>query len=596
MGNKNDNLSLSKKFGLTKKIFLSFASLAPMILAIAPIAIFPNFANAQSALKNYKQRAPHEEVTYFLLPDRFENGDKANDKGGLVGDRLQTGFDPTSKGYFHGGDLKGLTARLDYIQNLGASAIWLAPIFKNKPVQGPKGDESAAYHGYWVNDFTTIDPHFGTEQEFKAFVDAAHKRNMKVYMDIIANHSSDVIFYKECIGKNDCPYMNESDYPKTPYTAFIPAGEENIKKPQWLNDPKYYFNRGNSAWWGESSKKGDFSGLDDIDATNPRVISGFIDIFGTWIDKYKIDGFRIDTVKHVDAVFWQKFIPAIKARALKNGIPNFHIFGEVYIEGVNPGALAIYTKRDKLPSVLDFSFQTAVRNVLGKNAPTDIFYELYDGDILYEGGEKGAMKLQTFVSNHDMGRLAMLLRSDMPNISNDELLARVKLGNALMLSTRGSPTIYSGDEQGFVGDGRDQDSREDMFPSQTAVYNDNVLLGTNDTNAISNFNQNHILFKQISQLAKIRSQNNALVEGRQLIRKTSNSSGIFAMSRFDKQGNEIVLAFNTSNKTINENIKTNQKSKKWQSLSGNCASLSNADGIISLELAPLDYAICKVDK
>jgi neopullulanase len=132
-----------------------------------------------------RARPASDEVIYFVLPDRFENGDAKNDRGGLRGDRLQTGYDPAAKGFFHGGDLAGLTKRLDYIQGLGATAIWFAPIFKNKAVQGAPGQESAGYHGYWVTDFTQVDPHFGTNEEFKAFVDAAHARGMKVYMDRI---------------------------------------------------------------------------------------------------------------------------------------------------------------------------------------------------------------------------------------------------------------------------------------------------------------------------------------------------------------------------------------------------------------------------
>lgn len=539
-------------------------------------------------------RPPENEITYFLLLDRFENGDKANDTGGLYGDRLQTGFDPTAKGFYHGGDLKGLMSRLDYIQNMGATAIWLAPIFKNKPVQGPKGDESAAYHGYWITDFTTIDPHLGTEKEFKEFVDAAHARGMKVYMDIVANHTADVIQYKECM---DCAYRDRNDYPAKAYTPYIPKGEENVKNPKWLNDPKYYYNRGNSAWWGESSLLGDFSGLDDLDASNPRVIRGFIDIYGQWIDKYKVDGFRIDTVKHMEPIFWQKFVPAMKKRAAKNGINNFHIFGEVANEGVNPGSLAIYTKRDKMPSVLDFSFQSAVLYALGDNAPTDIFNDLYNGDALYENGYKTALKLQTFISNHDMGRLGMRLKQDLKNsTSDDDILARVKLANAMMFTLRGAPTIYSGDEQGFVGDGRDQDAREDMFASKVAVYNDNKLLGTSSTNAVANFNEKHPLYLQISKLSKIRTNNSALINGRQLIRKTNNAPGILAISRFDDKGNEILLAFNTSTKKLNENIKTNFKNSHWQSLDGNCASSSDENAVLKIELAPLEYAICKVDK
>ena len=111
-------------------------------------------ASAQVPLADVRARLPEDELIYFLLPDRFENGDAGNDRGGLTGDRLATGFDPTHKGFFHGGDLKGLTARLDYLKGMGITAVWLAPVFKNKPVQGPKGNESAGYHGYWVTDFT----------------------------------------------------------------------------------------------------------------------------------------------------------------------------------------------------------------------------------------------------------------------------------------------------------------------------------------------------------------------------------------------------------------------------------------------------------
>src|SRR5690242_9038246 len=147
---------------------------------------------------DYRDRLPEDEVVYFVLPDRFANGDAANDRGGLGADRLVSGFDPTHKGFYHGGDLRGLTSRLDYIQGLGATAIWLGPIYKNKAVQGGPGQESAGYHGYWITDFTHVDPHFGSDADLHAFVDAAHARGMKVYLDIITNHTADVIQYREC--------------------------------------------------------------------------------------------------------------------------------------------------------------------------------------------------------------------------------------------------------------------------------------------------------------------------------------------------------------------------------------------------------------
>ncbi len=180
-------------------------------LALAASLVMPLAAyGAPAPNPDFRTRTPEQEVIYFVLPDRFDNGDPANDRGGLSGDRLVTGFDPTAKGFYHGGDLNGLTRKLDYIQGMGITAIWFAPVFKNKPVQGPKGDESAGYHGYWITDFTTIDPHFGTEAEFKGFVDAAHARGIKVYMDIIVNHTADVIQYRE---GGDYAYRSKADYP-----------------------------------------------------------------------------------------------------------------------------------------------------------------------------------------------------------------------------------------------------------------------------------------------------------------------------------------------------------------------------------------------
>ena len=155
-------------------------------------------------------RAPvTDENFYFVMADRFSNGSSANDDGGLGSDPMVSGFDPTKKGFYNGGDLKGLLDKIDYIQGLGTTSIWLTPSFKNKAVQ-PE-DKSAGYHGYWVTDFTQIDPHLGTNDELKALIDEAHSRGMKVYFDIITNHTADVIGYEEgnraaYISKDAAPY------------------------------------------------------------------------------------------------------------------------------------------------------------------------------------------------------------------------------------------------------------------------------------------------------------------------------------------------------------------------------------------------------
>ncbi|MBD8677017.1 alpha-amylase family glycosyl hydrolase [Sphingomonas sp. CFBP 13720] len=587
----------------------------PLFLAL--LAATPAIA------QDFRQRAPEDEVIYFVLPDRFENGSTANDRGGIAGDRMRHGFDPTAKGFYHGGDLKGLTARLPYIKSLGATAIWVGPIFRNKAVQGGPGQESAGYHGYWVTDFTHVDPHLGTDAEFKALVDAAHAAGMKVYMDIIANHTADVIRYRECAGTRECVYRSRADYPYAAggknagfvgdrvqtadnfakltdpsfaYTPEVPPAERSVKVPAWLNDPIYYHNRGNTTFANESSQMGDFVGLDDLMTEHPRVVAGMIDIFGGWIDRFGIDGYRIDTARHVNPEFWAAFVPAMQARALAKGIPNFHIFGEVALSSLDAGGLAAWTKTGSFPAVLDFSFREAVLQTVAGTKGTDAFETVFDGDVLYAGGEAMARQLPTFTGNHDNGRFAYFVRKAFPQAGDGEILSRVMLGNAMLLTLRGVPTIYSGDEQGFAGDGNDQDAREDMFASKVASYNDNRLVGTTATTATTNFTPGHPLYRQIADLAKIRTATPALTRGRQLLRAREEKPGLLAISRFHPgSGQEVLLLFNTSPQPVVRNVEVETRSTRFRTLAGRCSPAAVVPGQVRVDLPAFGYAVCAAE-
>lgn len=579
---------------------------------------------AEVPLAEVRARPAAGETIYFLLPDRFENGDTKNDLGGLKGDRLKTGFDPAAKGFYHGGDIKGLTARLDYLQGMGVTAIWVAPVFANKPVQGAPGQESAGYHGYWVTDFTRVDPHFGTNADFKALVDTAHARGLKVYMDIIANHMADVIQYAD----GDYTYRDRASWPYSrkgglggvsinpgfagdedsseanfarltdpgaAYQPVVPKGEARVKVPAWLNDPVYYHNRGNSTFRGENSRFGDFAGLDDLFTEHPRVRAGMIEIYADWIKRFGIDGYRIDTAKHVDPGFWQAFIPAMLATAKAQGIPNFTIFGEVAHEGPDPGTIARYTRRDGYPAVLDFAFQGAVRAVLGQGKGTEILAEMFDGDVLYEGGEVAALAMPTFLGNHDMGRFATLVRNDRPGISDAELSARVMQAHVMLLTLRGAPVIYYGDEQGFVGDGNDQDAREDMFPSKTGTYNDNRLLQSSVTTAVSNFDAAHPFYRLNGQLTALRKAHPALARGRQVTRGYAEAPGLFSVSRFDPDtGAEYLIAFNTSDRPLRVASVIGASAQVLETLYGTCPAKVAAPGSVLLDLPAFGSAVCRV--
>jgi len=590
-----------------------------LCLALA-CTILPVQAPAQTAASarqedpaNFRARLPQDEVIYFLLPDRFENGDAANDTGGIVGGKLQHGFDPTDEGFYHGGDLAGLTARLDYIQGLGATAVWLAPIFRNKPVQGEPGREFSGAHGYWITDFTAVDPHFGDDAAMRAFVEAAHARGMKVYMDIIANHTADVIRYREC-PTNDCAYRSRADYPYLrqggpdgaainngfdgtdfsrmtrsdyAYTPYVPDREATLKVPAWLNDPIYYHNRGDSTFAGESSLDGDFAGLDDLFTENPRVVQGMIDIYGDWIDRYGVDGFRIDTARHVNPAFWQAFVPAMLERAHARGIPNFHIFGEVYDH--DPAVLARFTRVDRYPAVLDFAFQTVATDVANGTRGTDALTRLFMADALYAGGEAGALQLPTFLGNHDMGRIGGFILEVHPGISDDELLARSTLAHALMMFSRGAPVIYYGDEQGFAGEGGYGAARADMFPSGVAAYANQRHIGPVRTP----FDTTAPLYRRIAEMARLRAANPALRRGLQIVRASGDRPGLFAVSRvLTDQPGEILIVYNSATEPKTANIEVAAASRSWASLHGQCPATASAPGSIRVSVPALGYILC----
>ena len=536
-------------------------------------------------------RDPRQDVVYFVMPDRFANGDPTNDRGGIAGTRIAHGFDPTDKGFYHGGDLKGLEERLDYIAGLGASAIWVTPIFANKPVQGPKGAESAAYHGYWITDFTRVDPHLGTDADFARLVRSAHARGLKVFMDIVVNHTADVIQYRECAPSGDimsgvkptgCPYRPIADYPWTTvggpdgppinagflgvdpahqtaenfahltdprwaYTPFVPEGERHVKVPAWLNDPIYYHNRGNSTFAGESSTFGDFFGLDDLFTEHPRVRAGMIAIFRDWIRRYRIDGFRIDTARHVDDSFWRAFLPAMRNEARADGIPDFAIFGEVAHH--DPRYLARFVRAVGFPSVLDFPFAYAAREAIAGTGAMRRLAAVFAADDLYNAPGRAADRLFTFIGNHDMGRFGYAIRAALgPDADPREMLARATLGHALLLFARGVPVVYYGAEQGFTGDGGDQDARQDMFASRVASYNDDpVIGGETGATARDNFDPRHPLYRRIRAMATLRRAAPALQTGIQITRCAQDGPGLFVFSRIDGEaGREFVVALNTA--------------------------------------------------
>lgn len=562
-------------------------------------------------LAPYQQRDFQEEVFYFVLPDRFHNGDPSNDQGAAANDQKRAvsrgGFDKSHKGMYHGGDLTGLTEKLPYLDNMGVSAIWLTPLLRNRAMQAG----TSGYHGYWILDFTEIDPHLGSNAELKNFIDQAHKRNIKVFFDIITNHTADVIKYKECHGEDglgwiidvskgkDCPFISLADLAQGKrYSPLIPKGDETLKTPAWLNNMAEYHNQGDSFWMGESAVRGDFAGLDDLYTQKPSVVNGMIAIYQDIIDEFKPDGFRIDTVKHVNIEFWQQFSPALMQHAKKQGIENFFMFGEVY--SFEPELLSLFTTEAKIPSVLDFAFQGAMTKVLVDQQGTEVLAQLFAKDHLYKTDHKGdslknvgntnANQLVNFTGNHDMGRFAYALKQSSHNYSEQEQIQRNLLAHAMMFFSRGVPVIYYGDEQGFVGDGGDQASRQDMMPSLVASYNDDDLLATDKTTANDNFDVNHLFYQNLAKYAELYQQYPALRFGEQEVVYSQDKPGVFAIKRShsisldgEDKSEELLIVFNTS--THSEALDVLNYCKNAKQV------FTSVDSQKEDEIAPLSFAI-----
>ncbi|MFJ9605563.1 pullulanase-type alpha-1,6-glucosidase [Kitasatospora sp. NPDC101176] len=543
---------------------------APAALAAAPPAPPSDAALAATAGRHDLTR----EQFYFVLPDRFANGDTRNDTGGITGGRMDNGFDPADKGFYHGGDLAGLIQRLDYIQDLGTTAIWMAPIFKNKPVQGTGDQASAGYHGYWITDFTQVDPHFGTNEQLKELIAKAHARGIKVFFDVITNHTADVVDAAEqqhayrstgayptldadgnpvdetAVADSAAPWprITKDSFPYTPVLR-TPA-DATAKTPSWLNDPSLYHNRGDSTFVGESATEGDFSGLDDLDTQNPKVVKGFEKVYQQWVQDTGVDGFRIDTVKHVNMAFWQQWAPALKDFAAKQGNKRFFMFGEVY--SGDPATTSPYVTKGRLQATLDFPFQGAARSYVSQGGSARNLADVYGQDYRYTTADTDAYELPTFLGNHDMGRFGSFLLADNPGADDATLLKKDRLGNELQFLTRGQPVVYYGDEQGFTGAGGDKDARQDVFASATPSYNTDRVLG-GATGPADRYGQGGPLYRGVAALAALRRENPALADGAQIERYAADGPGVYAFSRIDAgQQVEYLVAVNnaTEAKTV----------------------------------------------
>jgi glycosidase len=516
---------------------------------------------------------------YFVMPDRYANGDPANDRGGLAGSPNTTGYDPTDIGYFHGGDLKGFASRLQRVRDLGFTALWITPVVKQQTVL----TGSAAYHGYWGLDFTTVDPHLGSDQDFANLVDRAHALGLKVYLDVVVNHTGDVITlanggtysdipFRDCHGKffkadryvtaRKFPCLAARYMPEVPYVA---PGDRHLKKPAWLNDPLNYHDRGNIDFGSCSTQcfeQGDFYGLDDLFTEKPNVMKGLAQIYAWWITRFHVDGFRVDTAKHVNAAFFRLWVPRIRAAAKAAKTPtDFPIFGEVTLNDAID--LSAYVRDRGVPQVLDFPFQqVASAYAAGFSGAKGIAQRLEDDDYfrLPDGADPA---FATFLGNHDMGRAAQQILSQSPGLSPAALVQHVLLGYDLLYLLRGAPVVMYGDEVGMIGSGGDKAARQDMFPTQVSDWRTETRVGSPPIGTGSSFDvTDNPIEKQLRMLSGLRDRYPALSTGASVVRYASGP--VLVVSRIDvATGTELIAAFNNGDATATVTVPTGTPDASW---------------------------------
>ena len=494
---------------------------------------------------------------YFLMVDRFDNNE-----GGL--EPYDTSVKPQDLDIlqgkrFQGGKIKGITRRLDYINGLGSNAIWLSPIFKNRQ----ETDDS--YHGYGIQNFLKVDDRFGTMEDLQELVREAHKCDMYVILDIIINHTGDNWAYPE-----DYPYYYWKDAPVPfDFGSWRKVGhkvnsgpvlaDDDAVWPQELQDPECYKRRGQIIDWNDHSQAidGDFFTLKELDIRRAEVLDTLIKIYKYWIKVTDVDGFRMDTVKHLESSSTAIFCNAIKEYAKSIGKHNFFIFGEIvgddttiqeYI-GRNSRIPGTNERFPSLDAALDFPLYFVLEEVIKGFTDPSALRHRYDAfrNLYTDHGEAGKYFV-TFVDNHDQ-----MIRPYRRFMHGNDIHKQAVLAMTYLLTSQGIPCIYYGTEQGFDGGGDDDAYiRECMFGGSWGAFS---------TKGYHFFDSSHPIYVEISEVAKIRSYEAALRYGRQYFRETSVNGNDFSFPNSRKctlaysrilDTTEVIIALNLDSEPRND--------------------------------------------
>lgn len=515
-----------------------------------PTAIEPQapteLANANVQPRGTVHSSPvdwRDQTLYFLLPDRFSDGQEAQRP---LFDRSQPALHKTAdKGAwmragrdFQGGTLQGIQSKLDYLQALGVTTLWIGPVWRQRA-------ELDTYHGYGIQNFLDVDSRFGSRQDLRNLIDAAHDRHMYVLLDVIYNHSGNNWFYRQNgTPADEIPYRYSPPYEfhgwrsATGTSAPAIVGMDDGAWPREFQNVNWYTRAGKITRWDPEPwenplhpdnefRRGDFYSLKDLDLNQNEVLAALVKAYQYWIALSDCDGFRIDTVKHVSWEASRNFCGAIHEYAESIGKHNFLLLGEVTGGGsMARDYLEIFGRN--LDAVLDIGGPAGQLAALvkGQSPAQDFFGQFSGHDILGTHRETGRYHV-SILDDHDMvgrGKHRFAAGNTMP-----QALEQVAHAVGVQLTTLGMPCLYYGTEQAFDGsedqheaaldpqhEHKDRYIRESMFGGTFGAF---------ETEGCHFFDRQHPSYLRIMAIARIRNRADlvglALRRGRQYLRETS---------------------------------------------------------------------------
>jgi len=493
------------------------------MLATAAFAGDPAPANGPRHVPSPDWR---DQVVYFLMIDRFANGDRGNDDQG-AGET-----DPADNAKYSGGDLRGARERLSYIRDLGATTVWITPPVASQ-WWNPKS-HYGGYHGYWATDFASVDKHFGTLADYQAFAQALHGDGMYLVQDVVVNHVANFFHYDALPDPQDpargLSFVRDTQGQQAPTQA--PFDRNDPRDPaqraraiyHWTPDIVDFTNETQRLTWQNA-------GLDDLNTESTEVRRALRASYGMWIRDVGVDAFRVDTALYVPPDYFTDFLraddpqaPGILRVAEATGRKDFHVFGEAFasdkpFEDTQSKRIDAYMRAPDgtryMPGMLDFPLFATATDVFARGAPTkQLGWRIEDRMRVYPD----PWRMATFIDNHDVDRFLA---------SGDE--AGLKQALLMLMTLPGIPVIWQGTEQGFTG-------------MRTAMF-----AGGFGAQGRDHFDESAPLYRYLQRAIALRRGDKVLSRGNpEVLRSNAAGPGVLAYWMKGEGGARLVV-FNTAN-------------------------------------------------